>query len=141
MIDNSTIAQVASIIAGFGATMLFFRIQRELEMWSKDEPVWMPWADWLLIWATIIALLGAVFPIVTTLSSSVFVTNLARVSCMVATLLLTGYIPSILAHYRIIFGKRRSGPRGNPEPAERILVILTVVAAVMTTILMISGMV
>ena len=139
MLDNSTLAQVASIIAGFGATMLFFRIQRELEMREQDEQDWMPWADWLLISAIIIALLGGVLPLVVTLFSPTFTDTLVRASCAAATLMLTGYIPSILAHYRLVFGKKRSGPRDNPEPAERWLVILTIFVAVITVLLIISG--
>jgi len=139
MVDNSTLAQIASIIAGFGATMLYFRIQRELEMREKGEQDWMPWADSVLMSATIIALTGGVLPVLLNLFSPAFATTLARASCAAATLLLTGYIPSILAHYRLLFGQNRAGPRDNPEPAEKTLVVFTVLAAVATASLIITG--
>jgi hypothetical protein len=44
--------------------------------------------------------------------------------------LVAGYIPAIMAHYRIVFvrdrlfwGRLRQGPRDNPEPSERILAV------------------
>ena len=141
MVDNSTLAQVASIIAGFGATMLFFRIQREMDMAGEGEQVWMPWADWLLISATLIALVGSVLPVIITIFSPTFTTTLVRASCASATILLAGYIPSILTHYRLILGKNRSGPRDNPEPAERAFVLLTVFTAFVTVVLVILGIV
>ena len=50
---------MASTIAIFGSAMLVFRVQREMEMAGKGERNWIPWADWLLLGATITSLLLA----------------------------------------------------------------------------------
>lgn len=62
MADASSLATIASIISAFGGAMLFFRIQRELAMQGAGEPIWIPWADRLLIAATLISLLLVVVP-------------------------------------------------------------------------------
>ena len=51
--DSGTLANVASVIGAFGAAMLFFRIQRELQMRKAGERVWLPLADWLIFAATL----------------------------------------------------------------------------------------
>ena len=53
--DSGTLAGVASVIAAFGAAMLFFRVQREITMREQDERNWIPWADWLLVVATLVS--------------------------------------------------------------------------------------
>lgn len=40
-----------------------------------------------------------------------------------AVVLTFSYVPTILAHYRLILGGRRRGPRKNPEPPERRLTL------------------
>jgi hypothetical protein len=40
-----------------------------------------------------------------------------------AVVLTFGYVPTILAHYRLILRGRRRGPRKNPEPPERWLAV------------------
>ena len=42
---------VASILSGFGISVLMFRIQRELHIQEKypDAPNWLAWADDLVI--------------------------------------------------------------------------------------------
>jgi glucan phosphoethanolaminetransferase (alkaline phosphatase superfamily) len=124
-VDAGTLANIASVIAAFGAAMLFFRIQRELQMRGKGEPVWLPWADWLLVAATLICLLLVIVPIVSTSSL-----NLPAAASASAAILVAGYVFAILAHYRIVFGRNRDGPRSNPEPAELLFVIVATVAAV-----------
>ena len=42
--------------------MLFFRIQRELDMKKQGERIWLPVADWLLVAATVVSLLANAFP-------------------------------------------------------------------------------
>jgi hypothetical protein len=42
MADPGTLSTIASIISAFGAAMLFFRIQRELQMRKSGERVWLP---------------------------------------------------------------------------------------------------
>ncbi len=62
--DPKVMATVASVVPDFGVAMLFFRIKRELEMHDEDEAVWIPWADRLLIAATVTSLLGVLVPLV-----------------------------------------------------------------------------
>ena len=135
MSDSGTLSTVASIISGFGVAMLFFRIQRELQMQEKDEPIWIPAADWLLIGATLVSLLLVILPIVAVNKDFPVAYRLASSACAASSILVAGYILSILAHYRLLFGRQRTGPRENPEPSERILVRWTVVVA---TILFVS---
>ncbi len=129
MQDVGTLATVASIIAGFGGTMLVFRIQRELQMLKQGEKIWIAFAEWLLISATLISLLLVIVPIVSFPSLSGIFARLPAAGCSAAAILLAGYILAIQAHYRLILGANRTGPRTNPEPAERaIVLIITCVA-------------
>jgi len=128
--DPGTLANIASVIAAFGAAMLFFRIQRELEMGGEGEIVWLPWADRLLVAATLLCLVGVILPI----TFNVKITIPATFAAMSATLV-GGYIFGIMAHYRILFGRGRSGPRTNPEPGERRVVYLTVVLSLIVGVL------
>ena len=130
--DIGTLGTVASLIAGFGGAMLFFRIQRELQMHEEMEVQWIPWADRLLILATLIALLLVLLPLVATTNRPGLMAYLPAAGCAAAVVLVAGYILAILAHYRLFFGWRRSGPRTNPEPAERVLVLLTGIVALLT---------
>ena len=129
MADNSTLAQIASIIAGFGAAMLFFRIQRELEMSKMGEQIWLPYSDRLLIYATLSSLFLVIFPMVIVKEDIAMVRDLIKAACAASVVMLGGYIPGILAHYRLILGKSRRGPRDNPEPAEKTVVIITLLVA------------
>src|SRR5436305_6921155 len=120
MADVATLATIASIISGFGVAMLFFRIQRELYMHEKLEPNWIPWADRLLIAATAISLIFVILPLVAVQKPSVLTTRLPWAACSAAAIMVSGYIFGILAHYRLIFGKKRrlaDLARDNPEPA------------------------
>ena len=128
--DSATLTTVASIIAGVGGTMLSFRIQRELQMHEQGEPPWIPYADWLLISTVMLSLFLVILPLVAFSVTSPFVLRFARAACTAITIMVGGYIFSLLAHYRLIFGQGRSGPRDNPEPAERRFVQLTTVLAV-----------
>ncbi|MCZ6758853.1 MAG: hypothetical protein O7D29_00545 [Gemmatimonadetes bacterium] len=117
--EPAVLATVAGIIAGIGSAMLLFRLQRELHMAKEGESIWIPWADRLLGAATLIALLAVLLPLVSGLPPEPWRTRLASAFCTVAVLLVAGYIPAALAHYRLLFGASRSGPRSNPEPGER----------------------
>ncbi len=136
--DAGTLATIASIISAFGAAMLFFRIQRELYMREQLERDWFPLADWLLVAATLMCLLLVIVPLVsysaTKLPASA--TDLPAAAAGSAAILVAGYVFSILAHYRILFGyerllwgKRREGPRDKTEPSELYLSIATAIFA------------
>jgi hypothetical protein len=105
--------------------MLFFRIQRELQMGKEGEPVWIPLADWLLVCATLVSLLLVILPLVALTAAAGVLRRLPAAACSASSVLVAGYILSILAHYRLLFGRKRTGPRANPEPAEKILVFMT----------------
>lgn len=119
MPDPALLATVAGVIGGFGSAMLLFRLQRELHMQARGERIWIPWADRSLGVATLIALLAVLLPLVAGLPPEPWRTRLASAFCTSAVLLLAGYVPTVLAHYRLLFGSLRSGPRTNPEPGER----------------------
>jgi hypothetical protein len=130
----SDLIAVAAMIFGFGIVVIMFRVQREL--WAQEShpewPLWTSWADWLILWSVplgclaILSLLG--FPGVRLIMA------VAAALCAGAVVLQTGYIPAVMAHYRIFFGKRRRAdgiPREAGEPAEKALVLLTAAAAVL----------
>jgi len=54
---------------------------------------------------------------------------LASAACAGGVILQVGYVPAILAHYRIVFGAKRTGPREKGEPIERLFVWLAFAAA------------
>jgi hypothetical protein len=128
MPDPGTLSTVASIIAGFGIATIPFRLQREIHMQAKGETVWLPWADWLVISATIISLLFGVLPLVA-VPQSPTVHAISAAAATGACILLIGYPFSILSHYRLSFAKGRTGKRENPEPAEKFFVITTAIFA------------
>jgi hypothetical protein len=131
MPDAATLTTIASIVSGFGIAMLFFRIQRELQMHERLEAKWIPWADRLLIAATLISLLLVIFPLVAFSATSTVVLRFASAACAAASLMVAGYVFGILAHYRLLFGKQREGPRDNPEPAEKVIVYAVIAAALL----------
>jgi len=96
-IDSGTLARIGSVIAGFGAAMLFFPIQRELHMERRDERIWIPIADWLLIGATLLCLIFVI--VLITLSAGFKIPTMAT---GLSAVLVAGYIFAILGHYRII---------------------------------------
>jgi small-conductance mechanosensitive channel len=122
MIDAGSILTVASIVAGFGVTVLMFRIQRELDVstenWrqrkpdveSQGLPTWLTVSDFLAIAAVIIALLLAVVPLLRSELVSAGGLSQAAAACSAATVLLAGYVPSILAHYNFLFGLHKQRP-------------------------------
>jgi hypothetical protein len=123
-VDRGTLATIASIISAFGVPMLYFRIQRELEMRKNQERVWLPAADWLLVGATLVSLLLVILPLLTLRDVRLPVAASGAAAIMVA-----GYVPAILGHYRIFFGQNRTGPRDNPEPWELLFVVLALATA------------
>lgn len=129
MPESSDLITIASIVAAFGVAMLFFRIRRELEMGSAGERVWIPWADWLIVIATLCSLLLVLLPMLIFGYNNIFVKAVSTSGCAGCVVLIAGYVLAILAHYRLIFGRARIGPRDNPEPTERVLFFLSIMTA------------
>ena len=127
--DSGSLTNVASVIGAFGAAMLFFRIQRELQMRKAGERVWFPLADWLIFAATLVSLLLVILPLVTTDPKSPTYLKLPAAACGAAAVLVAGYLFAILAHYRIFFGQSRTGPRNWAEPWEVLFSFVAVAAA------------
>jgi hypothetical protein len=129
MLDQSTLLTIATLIAGFGATVLVFRVGREVEMSRRGETTWVPWCDWLMVAATVSSLVLGVLPSATGMVPVVPATILGMAVNSAATVLIVGYIVAVLAHYRLILGGGRTGKRTNPEPSERWITLLSVVCA------------
>jgi hypothetical protein len=121
MADVGTLGIIASVIAGFGGAMFLFRLQSDLQAQKESEPPWIPWADRLLIFATLIALLLVLLPLVATTNRPGVMAHLPAAGCTAALILMAGYIPAILAHYRLFFGAGK--------PAERVIALLTAIIA------------
>jgi len=64
---------------------------------------------------------------------------LPRAAASAACVMVGGYIFAILAHYRLILGRRRIGPRVNPEPGERAVFCVTIVVALGLSLWVILG--
>jgi heptaprenylglyceryl phosphate synthase len=95
----------------------------------EREHSWLPIADWMLVFATTAALVLVIIPLlVFDLGSNL---RLPRAACAASSVLLTGYLFGIMAHYRLIFG---GGTKYEPHPTRRITAgaeaIITGVAAV-----------
>ena len=127
--DTESLATVASLIAGFGIAVLLFRIQRELAMQAEGHEIWIPWADWLLVLATVACLGGVLLPIVSGAFEPTTRLRIAASAASASVILVIGYVFSILAHYRLILSFGRTGRRFNPEPSEAALVIAGLVTA------------
>jgi protein-S-isoprenylcysteine O-methyltransferase Ste14 len=122
---------VASILAGFGVTVLMFRIQRELQVENDPDWTWLPWADWLVLGSIVLSLVGVVLPLVSVRDPGQFSYAIAAASCAAASLLLAAYPFAIIDHYRLAWGKGRwtkSMRNTIAEPGEKIIVIVTSIA-------------
>jgi hypothetical protein len=119
---------VAAIVLGFGVVVVMFRVQREIEMQTKGEQTWIARSDYLVLFSIVLSALFVLLPILA-IPGYRFTVPLARAGCVAAVILEVGYIPAILAHYRLGFGKNRSGPRDNPEPMERLVIWATTIFA------------
>jgi len=127
-VQMSDVIGVAAIVFGFGVTVIMFRIQRELQMQKENEPTWIAYSDYLILASIFASLFFVLLPVLVVPKHEHIIT-IARAGCAAALILQAGYIPSILAHYRIGFGKNRHGARANPEPAERKFVWLCAIFA------------
>lgn len=127
--DSGTLATIASVITAFAVAMLFFRIQRELQMAKELEINWIPWADWLLFGAAWVSVLLVILPLVAAHPDSSIYRLIPPAACGASSILVVGYTLAILAHYRLIFSGGRTGARSNPEPGERGVVFATLAVA------------
>ena len=83
-----------------------------------------------MIGSIALSLLLVVLPLVALPSPGKQALAFAAASCAAATILLAGYPPAILDHYRIEIGANRKGDRNKGEPIEKVLVLLTAFIAV-----------
>jgi hypothetical protein len=103
VVDEATLATIGAVIVGFGIAALVFRIQREIQQIDAGKTAWIPWADRLLIGVVTVTLLLVVFPIALGGGTSrLWVAGrLPAAACSGSIVALTGYIPALLAHYRL----------------------------------------
>src|SRR5215469_7841049 len=125
MMGAPEIISASAIVAGFGVTAIMFRVQRELYVREtlKIDILWLAWADYLILTSVALAVFGSTAPLLVAPIVPRTVVAIAASSCVAALILLAGYVPAILAHYRIELGAKRRGPREKGEPIERWLVI------------------
>ena len=121
MNEPGVLLTVASIVVAYAVTVLIFRLQRELRMREQGERTWVALADWLPIVAFLIAVLFVALPVLAV--DPALRGPLPRAAAMLSLVLCLGWIPAILAHYRLLFGAHRTGPRRNPEPLEAVFVL------------------
>ena len=132
MPDAATLSTIASLVTAAGVTMFSFRIQREAAMAATGQRTWIPLADWLLIGATLIAIVIVLLPIL--LFDSDFVgRRVPTAACGAALVALAGYVVALPAHYRLILSAGRTGPRPYVEGPERTIVIATVTVALIVS--------
>ena len=127
--DTGTLATIASVIAAFAITMVFFRVQREIHMKGAGEINWIPWADRLLLVACTLALVLVLLPLVAAHPSSWAYQRMPSSACAAAILLVAAYPAALLAHYRFIFRFGDRTQRVNPEPGEMLVVMVALAAA------------
>lgn len=130
---------VAAIIFGFGLTVFMFRLQREI--WVKENrpnwPSWLAWSDYLILGAILLAVCSVTLLLANCLPTQV-VLRVTSAACVAAIVLEAGYIPAILAHYRIELGTSRTGNRKKGEPAERWFVCISVMIALSSFIYVVT---
>ena len=97
---------------------------------ERNSKVWIPWADFLVIAAVMVSLLIGILPIIVLSSPPKLIYQIANGACAASIVMLAGYIPGILAHYRFILVKNTHSARQNPEPSERWIVIMFLYFAV-----------
>jgi hypothetical protein len=130
-VGPAEIISASAIIAGFGVTAIMFRVQRELYVREvlNIKILWLAWADYLILASVALAVFGATVPMLAVPNAPRPLVSVAASSCVAALFLLAGYVPSILAHYRIQLGAEREGPRDMGEPVERRFVIGSALSA------------
>jgi hypothetical protein len=131
---------VASILSGFGITVLMFRVQRELTLKDKKPPkvTRLAWADYLVLAATTLSLILVVLPLLLLRNVPEICVSLSSASCAAASILLAGYPFAIIDHYHIEW-KKRSGHGLKGEPGERIIVKTAAALAVLVFVGILIG--
>ena len=132
LLDAGAYLSVASILSGFGITVLMFRVQRELTLREMDRPkiTRLAWADYLVLAAIILSLIFVVLPLLLLRSVPENFDTLSAASCAAACILLAAYPFAIIDHYHIEWNKR-SGHGLKGEPGERRIVIAAGVLALL----------
>jgi hypothetical protein len=120
---------VSAIVGGFGITVIMFRIQRELEMQRRGETSWIACSDYLILASIFMSTFLVTLPLLA-VPTLRYTAAIARAACAAALILEAGYIPSILAHYRIGIGEHRKEGRTNPEPGERLFIGISALLAI-----------
>jgi hypothetical protein len=133
--DPSSLLTIAGIIIALGIAVLLFRIQRELKVAESGERTWIAFSDWLALIAMSASLLFVVLPL--SVDDPAARGRLPAAASAFSVVLALGYVPGILAHYRLIFPGQRTGPRENPEPAEFWIVVLTFLLALLVSVIII----
>jgi hypothetical protein len=126
--DTGALLTAASIVGAFGTSVLTFRIQREIDVQRSGGPSWIPWADMQMLAATVMSL-AVVAVLLAVGSESSPILRLASAGLAAAAVLAAGYPPAVLAHYRLLPGSSREGPRSNPELTAGLLVLLSAALA------------
>ena len=85
------------------------RLQRELKMRRRKQPSWIAYSDWLILFSILVCIIFVFIPLF--LLPKQLAITFAHAGCFAAIILLAGFVPSILAHYRLGFGGSRTGPR------------------------------
>jgi hypothetical protein len=121
-LDAGSLITAAAIIAATGTATLMFRLQREIQIMERcKEQNWLACADWLAIASMVAALITVVA--LALFGQASLVIRLASSLISAGAILFAGYPFAILAHYRLLFGKNREGPRENPEAAEKYIIL------------------
>jgi hypothetical protein len=134
---SSDLVATAAIVIGFGVTAVMFRVQRELSLLEalKVDEAWLAWADYLILSSIGLAVFGVVVPLLVDAAADAAVVAMAAACCASAVVLQAGYVPALLAHYRIVLGWGQKGARVRGEPLERKIVWATLVAALLACLL------
>jgi|SRR5437773_11587171 len=121
---NSTRARQRSDIESLRSQWVLLRLYQRRQSW-------LAWADYLVVTSVGLAVFGATLPLLIFPAAGRTIMAIAAFSCAAALVLLAGYVPAILAHYRIELGARRKGPRERGEPIERWTVVASCICASM----------
>jgi hypothetical protein len=110
-IQVSDLIVTAAMFAAFGIVAFMFRVEREINVQEKafkeerEPDSRVAWADYLIISSIALALLAVITLLMEIPFHSKGARAFATAACVAAAILQLGYVPSILAHYAINFGK------------------------------------